>query len=74
MQEGDEPPMQYAWNWAAVQLDNEVEISAAILVDPRSESWRIMETRVVIVDPQGNRHQPTDLLFESVGECYARRW
>ena len=29
------PAMEYAWNWAAIQLDNGVDLSVAKLVDPR---------------------------------------
>lgn len=57
-------PMDYAWNWAAVQFDNGYELSCAVLVDPRDKDLRVMETRVVIVDPKGNRSQPDDLTFD----------
>lgn len=56
--------MNYAWNWAAIQLDNNYELSLAVLVDPRTEPQQIMETRAIIIDPQGRRFQPTDLIFE----------
>jgi geranylgeranyl pyrophosphate synthase len=60
------PTMQYAWNWAAVQLDNGCEVSVAVLVDPRSEPQRIMESRAVVIDAAGNRTQPNDLVFTAL--------
>lgn len=57
-------PMNYAWNWAAIQLDNNYELSLAVLVDPESKPQKIMETRAIIIDPQGRRVQPRDLVFE----------
>jgi geranylgeranyl pyrophosphate synthase len=64
----DIPVMNYAWKWAAIQLDNGMEISAAVLVDPRSKPHKLMETRVVVVDSAGNRTQPTDLTFKELNE------
>ena len=55
--------MNYAWTWAAIQLDNGAEVSAAVLVDPRCTPHRIMETRAVVVDAAGARTQPGDLTF-----------
>eukprot|EP01138_Halocafeteria_seosinensis_P004312 gb/GECG01004409.1/.p1 GENE.gb/GECG01004409.1/~~gb/GECG01004409.1/.p1 ORF type:complete len:945 (+),score=129.55 gb/GECG01004409.1/:1-2835(+) len=57
-------PMNYAWNWAAIQLDNDHELSLAVLVDPVSTPQKVMETRAIIIDPQGRRLQPRDLVFE----------
>lgn len=54
----------YAWNWAALQLDNGHELTAAVLV--QSDTGELMETRVVVVDPSGRRTQPADLRFEAV--------
>jgi geranylgeranyl pyrophosphate synthase/predicted secreted hydrolase len=51
--------MNYAWNWAAVQLDNKYEITAAILVNP--ENGELMETRTVTIDPKGRRYKSTDM-------------
>jgi len=58
------PSNQYAWNWAAVQLDNGCELTAAVLVDPRD--GRLMETRAVVVDRDGKRSQPTGLTLEGL--------
>jgi geranylgeranyl pyrophosphate synthase len=58
------PGMQYAWNWAAIQLSDGYDVSVATLVDPRSKPFKTMETRSIIIDPQGARTQPSDLLFE----------
>ena len=44
--------MNYAWNWAAVQLDNKYEITAAILVNK-------VRCRV----KQVSRHQPSTLII-----------
>jgi geranylgeranyl pyrophosphate synthase/predicted secreted hydrolase len=57
------PLMNYAWNWAAVQLDDGSELSAAVLVDPRSKPQRLMESRAIIIARDGSRTQPTDLEF-----------
>ena len=51
--------MNYAWNWAAVQLDNNYEITAAKLVDPKD--GRLMETRTVVIDPKGRKTKPVDM-------------
>lgn len=66
--ESDVPSMNYAWNWAAVQLDNGYELSVARLVDPRTKPHREMERRAVVIDPQGNRTQPDDLVFAELNE------
>lgn len=60
------PAMDYAWNWASVQLDNNHELSVAILVDPREKPYRLMETRAIVIDDKGNRTQPTDLIFNGL--------
>ena len=57
-------PMEYAWDWAAVQLDNGWDISVASLVDPRSPDLKVMELRAIVVDPKGVRHTPKDLHFQ----------
>ena len=51
--------MNYAWNWAAVQLDNMHEITAAKLIDP--EDGRLMETRTVVIDPKGRKTKPVHM-------------
>ena len=58
--------MDYAWNWAAVQLDNGVDITAAVLVDPKDQS--IMETRTVVVGAKSEREQYARMSLEPVGE------
>ncbi len=62
----DMPAMNYAWNWAAIQLDNGCEVSVATLVDPRSKPQRIMEVRAVVIAQDGSRSQPLDLSFEEL--------
>lgn len=57
------PGMQYAWNWAAVQLDDGYDVSVATLSDPRSKPLRVMESRAIVIDPKGGRTQPEDLVF-----------
>mmetsp|Transcript_16902 Transcript_16902/g.59093 ORF Transcript_16902/g.59093 Transcript_16902/m.59093 type:complete len:568 (-) Transcript_16902:296-1999(-) len=69
--EGVNPSMQYAWNWAACQLDNGCELTAAVLVDPRD--GRLMETRAVVVDRAGKRTQPTDLTLEGLNKWMSVR-
>lgn len=64
--ENDVPAVDYAWNWACIQLDNGHEISVARLVDPRSKPQREMERRAVVVDPTGSRIQPTDLVITEI--------
>lgn len=73
----------YAWEWAACQLDNGYEITGAVLVDPRDpKNHKIMETRVVVVDPRGRRLQPKDLKLEGLNtwtsvrtfSAYPTRW
>ena len=54
--------MDYAWNWAAIQLENQHEITAAVLVDPKD--GHVMETRAVIIDPNGATKRLEDLTFE----------
>jgi geranylgeranyl pyrophosphate synthase/predicted secreted hydrolase len=51
--------MDYAWNWAAVQLDNNFDITAATLVNPDTSA--VMETRTVFVDPSGRRTKYDDM-------------
>jgi geranylgeranyl pyrophosphate synthase/predicted secreted hydrolase len=62
----DVPSMNYAWNWAALQLDNGYELSLARLVDPRATPHREMERRAVVVDPTGARTQPDDMVFQEL--------
>ena len=57
------PVMNYAWNWAAVQLDDGSELSVAVLVDPRSKPQRLMESRAIVIARDGSRTQPADLEF-----------
>lgn len=58
--------MDYAWNWAAIQLDNNVEITAAVLINPKDNS--LMETRTVLIDPESQRHAYANMSMEPVGE------
>lgn len=51
--------MEYAWNWAACQLDNGCEITAAMLVDPRDNT--LMERRAIVVGKHGRRYSYTDV-------------
>jgi geranylgeranyl pyrophosphate synthase/predicted secreted hydrolase len=68
---GGESPQQYAWNWAAIQLSNGVDISVSQLLNPRAREGRTklerlegsIENLCIVVDPEGNRTQPTDLTF-----------
>ena len=57
------PGMQYAWNWAAIQLDNGTDVSVAELVDPRTQPFRSMETRSIVIDPSSQRTSAEDLVF-----------
>jgi geranylgeranyl pyrophosphate synthase/predicted secreted hydrolase len=63
-EETGSPGMQYAWNWAAIQLDDGTDVSVATLVDPRTKPFREMETRSIVIDSTGARTQPDDLVFE----------
>lgn len=64
--------MEYAWNWAALQLSSGYEITAAVLQDPRD--MHVMERRTLVVDTKGRRLQKDeDALFEPV-EDEACRW
>lgn len=65
------PSNQYAWNWAACQLDNGCELTAAVLVDPRD--GHLMETRAVVIDRDGKRTQPTDLTLEGLNKWMSVR-
>ena len=58
--------MDYAWNWAAVQLDNGVDITAAVLINPEDQT--VMETRTVVVGAKGEREQYARMSLEPVGE------
>ncbi len=60
------PGMQYAWNWAAIQLSNGYDVSVATLVDPRSKPFKVMETRSIVIDADSQRSQPEDLVFEGL--------
>jgi len=60
--------MDYAWNWAAIQLDNNVEITAAVLVNPKDQT--IMETRTVLIDPNSQRTAYDNMTMEPVGEAW----
>jgi len=73
----------YAWNWAAVQLNNGWEVTAAVLYDIRDDDVHtLMETRCVLVGPSGERVQSPDLEFEPLNEwqsfrtfsCYPTKW
>ena len=57
------PVMNYAWNWAAVQLDDGSELSVAVLIDPRTKPPRLMESRAIVIARDGSRTQPADLEF-----------
>ena len=80
--DSDVPTMNYAWNWAAIQLSNGCEVSVATLVDPRSKPQRLMESRAVVVDAAGGRSQPVDLAFTELNSwtsvrtfnTYATKW
>ena len=64
----------YAWNWAAMQLDNGWEITAAVLYDVRDiKNHKLMETRVVCVGPDGERVQTPDLEFEPLEQWQSIR-
>ena len=54
--------MEYAWNWAAVQLDNNVEVSVAVLIDPRD--GRLMQTSAVVIAADGSSTQYEEMTFE----------
>lgn len=62
------PMKNYAWNWAAIQLNNDYDMSLAVLVDPSNDSHTIMETSAIIIDPEGVRTESSDLVFEG------RKW
>ena len=64
-EETGSPGMQYAWDWAAIQLDDGTDVSVATLVDPRTKPFRTMETRSIVIDAAGERTQPDDLIFEA---------
>ena len=57
--------MDYAWNWAAVQLDNGVDITAAVLIDPKDDS--IMETAQLLWAPRVSAGN-VECRLEPVGE------
>jgi len=71
-----EAPQQYAWNWAAIQLDNGVDISVSQLLNPRATKGRTkmeqlegsIESLCIVVDKDGSRTQPSDLTFEGSNE------
>lgn len=71
-----ESPQQYAWNWAAIQLDNGVDVSVSQLVNPRAVKGRSkvehvegsIENLCIVVDKDGSRTQPTDLTFDGYNE------
>jgi geranylgeranyl pyrophosphate synthase/predicted secreted hydrolase len=63
-EETGSPGMQYAWNWAAIQLDDGTDVSVATLVDPRSAPFKTMESRSIVIDARSQRTQPEDLTFE----------
>jgi geranylgeranyl pyrophosphate synthase/predicted secreted hydrolase len=57
--------MEYAWNWAAIQLSNGMDITAAVLIDPRDGS--VMEKRALVVPRSGPviHFEDDDLSFEA---------
>lgn len=63
----------YAWNWAAIQLDNGWEVTAAVLYDIRGDEHVLMETRTVCVGPDGERVQTPDLEFEGLNKWQSFR-
>ena len=46
------PAMEYAWNWAAIQLDNGVDLSVAKLVDPRKLEPVLDAAGAAVPDPR----------------------
>lgn len=52
---GEHHTGRYAWNWVAAQLDDNTEISAALLVNPLKNE--IMEVKAIVIDAEGNRTQ-----------------
>ncbi len=47
----------YAWNWLSVQFDDNTELTATALVDPKTEN--VLDTFAVHVDQQGARTEIT---------------
>jgi len=58
--------MDYAWNWAAIQLDNNTEITAAVLYNPNTKT--LMETVTCMIDAKSQRTAYNEMSFEPVGE------
>jgi len=50
--------VRYAWNWVAAQMDDNTEVTAAVLVNPADGS--VMELKAIVVDSLGNRSQYDD--------------
>lgn len=63
----------YAWNWAAIQLDNGMEVSVATLSNPREAAKLVKEgkcptgaelgRRVILIDREGRRTEAADVEF-----------
>jgi len=47
--------MDYAWNWVAAQLDDNSEVTAAVLIDPANNE--VLDVKAVVVDSKGVRSQ-----------------
>eukprot|EP00937_MAST-01D_sp_MAST-1D-sp2_P006722 g6722.t1 len=61
--------MEYAWNWAAVQLDDETEVSVATLIDPRD--GHVMQTSAVVIGKDGQYDHYEEMSFEPVAKAEA---
>ncbi len=67
--------VRYAWNWVAAQLDDNTEVTAALLVNGNDGS--IMEVKAIVVDEDGNRVQFDDsqgVKFTDSAETKEKTW
>jgi geranylgeranyl pyrophosphate synthase len=52
-----------AWNWIAAQLDDGSDITVFVVVDTQ-DGDRVLESRAIVVDPEGRRREYTEFAFE----------
>lgn len=60
-EQSQDKQLDYAWNWAAIQLDDGTDISATTVVDTtQPQSHVVLDNFAVMVDAAGARHEHND--------------
>jgi geranylgeranyl pyrophosphate synthase len=62
-----------AWNWTGLQLDDGTEITAYTVFDLAGDEERRVDERILVVDPDGRRHDYPGMSLEPMGEWHSTR-